>query len=57
MSEKRQSVGVTPETDDFAARYDRMIQPGSGSWIIKVVVVATVILVVWGLVSYFYPGG
>jgi len=53
MSEEQQTVSVTPETDDFAARYDRMIAPGSGGWIIKVVVVAAVILVIWGAVSYF----
>lgn len=56
MSEERQTVSVTPETDDFAARYDRMVAPGSGGWVIKVVVVVAVILVVWGVVSYFAGG-
>jgi len=56
MSKEQQTVSVTPEEDDFAARYDRMVAPGSGSWIIKVVVVAAVILVVWGAVSFFAGG-
>ena len=56
MSEERQTVSVTPETDDFAARYDRMVEPGAGGWIIKVVVVAAVVLLVWGAVSYFAGG-
>jgi hypothetical protein len=53
MSEKRQSVSISPETDDFAARYDRMIAPGAGSWIIKIVVLVAVVVVVWGAVAYF----
>jgi hypothetical protein len=56
MSEERQSVSITPDSDDFAARYDRMIAPGAGSWIIKVVVVLGIIIVVWGAVSYFAGG-
>ena len=56
MSRERQTVSVTPETDDFAARYDRMVAPGSGSWVIKVVVVVAVIFVVWGAVSFFAGG-
>ena len=57
MSKKQQTVSVTPEADDFAARYDRMVEPGAGGWIIKVVVVAAVILVVWwGAASYFTGG-
>ena len=52
MSEKEKTVSITPETDDFAARYDRMTAPGSGGWIIKVVVVVAVIVVAWGAVSY-----
>ena len=56
MSKEQQTVSVTPEEDDFAARYDRMVEPGSGGWIIKVVVVAAAIIVVWGAVSYFAGG-
>jgi hypothetical protein len=53
MNEEQQTVSVTPEEDDFAARYDRMVEPGSGGWIIKVGVVVAVVVVVWGAVSYF----
>jgi hypothetical protein len=53
MSEERQSVSISPEKDDFAARYDRMSAPGAGGWIIKVVVLLAVIVVVWGAIVHF----
>lgn len=52
MSEQRRStVSVHPEVDDFAARYDRMIMPGAGTWVIKIVIGLGVLLVVWALAA------
>lgn len=56
MDGENRSVSVSPETDDFAARYDRMVEPGSGSWVIKWTVVAVVILGIIGAAAYFLGG-
>lgn len=51
MSEKP-SVNMTPETDGFAARYDRMVE-GSGSWAIGVLVAIIAAVVVVGLILQY----
>jgi len=48
MSDKP-SVSMTPETDGFAARYDRMVER-SGAWVFKVIIAIVVLVVVVGLV-------
>ncbi len=51
MSDKP-SVSMTPESDGFAGRYDRMVER-SGSWALKVVFAIAALLVVLGLISRF----
>ncbi len=48
MSDKP-SVRMTPETDGFAARYDRMVER-SGAWVFKVIIAIVVLVVVVGLI-------
>ena len=55
-NDENRSVSMSPETDDFAARYDRMVEPGSGSWVIKWMVGAIVILGIIGAAAYFLGG-
>ncbi len=43
------SVRMTPETDGFAARYDRMVER-SGAWVFKVIIAIVVLVVVVGLI-------
>ena len=43
------SVNMTPETDGFAARYDRMVER-SGAWVFKVIIAIVVLVVVVGLI-------
>lgn len=50
MTEKR-SVRVSPEADDFAARYDRMVAKGSGAWVVKALIGLVLLLVVLGVVT------
>jgi len=40
---------MTPETDGFAARYDRMVER-SGAWVFKVIIAIVVLVVVVGLI-------
>ena len=51
MSDKP-TVSMTPETDGFAARYDRMVER-SGSWALKIAIAVVVLIVVVGLISRF----
>ena len=51
MSDKP-SVRMTPETDGFAARYDRMVER-SGAWVIKYIVAIVAIVVVVGLLLQY----
>ncbi len=48
MSDKP-SVSMTPETDGFAARYDRMVDR-SGAWVFKAIIAIVVLVVVVGLI-------
>ena len=48
MSDKP-SVSMTPETDGFAGRYDRMVER-SGAWVIKVIIAIVALVVVVGLI-------
>ena len=48
MSEKP-SVSMTPESDGFAARYDRMVER-SGAWVFKVIIAIVALVVVIGLI-------
>ena len=48
MTEK-QTVSTTPESDGFAARYDRMVER-SGSWVFKAIIAIVVLIVVLGLI-------
>lgn len=52
MSEKRRIARYSPEVDDFASRYDRMVATGASPWAVKVTVVVAGILIVLGVVSY-----
>lgn len=49
---KRKTVSVTPESDDFAARYDRMLETGPGPWVLRIVLATALILAVAGLLNY-----
>ena len=51
MSEKP-SVNMTPETDGFAARYDRMVE-GSGGWAFKAIIAIVALVVIVGLVLQY----
>lgn len=51
MSERKRSVSVSPEADDFAARYDRMVEKGSGGWAVKALIGLVLLLVIVGVVS------
>lgn len=44
----RPSVSMTPDSDGFAARYDRMVER-SGAWVFKVIIAIVVLLVVAGV--------
>ena len=46
------SVSMTPESDGFAGRYDRMVER-SGSWALKAVIAIVAVIVVLGLISQF----
>ena len=46
------SVSMTPETDGFAARYDRMVER-SGAWVFKVIVAIVALVVAVGLLLQF----
>jgi hypothetical protein len=48
MSDKP-SVSMTPESDGFAARYDRMVER-SGAWVFKALVLVIALVVVVGLI-------
>ena len=48
MSDKP-SVSMTPESDGFAARYDRMVER-SGAWVFKVLIAIVALVVVVGLI-------
>jgi hypothetical protein len=51
MSEKP-SVNMTPETDGFAARYDRMVER-SGAWALKAVIAIVAVVVIVGLILQY----
>ena len=51
MSDKP-TVNMTPESDGFAARYDRMVER-SGSWVFKAILAIVVVVVVIGLIGRF----
>lgn len=51
MSEKP-SVNMTPESDGFAARYDRMVER-SGGWAIKAVIAIVAVVVIVGLILQY----
>ena len=48
MSDKP-SVSMTPESDGFAARYDRMVEK-SGSWVFKTLLLIITFVVVVSLI-------
>ena len=48
MSDKP-SVSMTPESDGFAARYDRMVEK-SGAWAFKSILLIIAFVVVVGLI-------
>ena len=48
MSDKP-SVSMTPESDGFAARYDRMVER-SGAWVFKSILLIVALVVVVGLI-------
>jgi hypothetical protein len=48
MSDKP-SVSMTPESDGFAARYDRMVEK-SGAWVFKSILLIIAVVVVVGLI-------
>ena len=48
MSDKP-SVSMTPESDGFAARYDRMVEK-SGAWVFKSILLIIAFVVVVGLI-------
>ena len=48
MSDKP-SVSMTPESDGFAARYDRMVEK-SGAWVFKSILLINAFVVVVGLI-------
>ena len=52
MSDKP-SVSMTPETDGFAGRYDRMVER-SGSWVFKAVLAIIALRAILGLASRFF---
>jgi hypothetical protein len=51
MSDKP-TVNMTPESDGFAARYDRMVE-SSGSWAFKAIIAIVALVVVIGVISRF----
>ncbi len=51
MSDKP-SVSMTPESDGFAGRYDRMVER-SGSWALKAIVAIVALIVVFALINQF----
>ncbi len=51
MSDKP-SVSMTPESDGFAGRYDRMVER-SGSWAFKAIIAVVALIVILGLISQF----
>ena len=51
MTEK-QTVSTTPESDGFAARYDRMVAR-SGSWGFKAILAIIALIIIIGLVRQF----
>lgn len=51
MNEQKSSVRLSPEADDFAARYDRMVAKGSGSWAVKALIGTVLLLIVLGVLS------
>ena len=48
MSDKP-SGSMTPESDGFAARYDRMVEK-SGAWVFKSILLIIAVVVVVGLI-------
>ena len=46
------SVSMTPESDGFAGRYDRMVER-SGSWALKAFIAIVALIAVFGLISQF----
>jgi hypothetical protein len=48
-------VGVNGEPDDFGARYDRMVEGGGTSWVIKVLVGIAVVLIAAGAIWSLLP--
>ena len=48
MSDKP-SVSMSPESDGFAARYDRMVEK-SGAWVFKSILLIIAVVVVVGLI-------
>lgn len=51
MSDGPDGVGVNGETDDFAARYDKLVVGAAAGWVVKTVVVGVIALAVVGLVA------
>lgn len=49
--QRRETVSITAEVDDFAARYDRMAAAGSGFWAVKVGVALVILIVVLGVLG------
>ena len=49
---KRRTHSITPETDDFGARYDRMVAGGPGPWALKIVVALIAALAAIGLLGF-----
>jgi len=56
MSETAGPVGVNGEADDFAARYDRLVQGAMLGWVVKTTLGGVVCLVIVGLLSRLILG-
>ncbi len=51
MSDVSHGVGVNGETDDFAARYDKLVEGALAGWVLKITVAGVVGLAIVGLVA------
>lgn len=52
MKEKGKIATYSPDVDDFASRYDRMVATGAGSRAVKVAVVVALLLAAVGLLGF-----
>lgn len=55
MSDEPRGVGVNGETDDFAARYDRMVDGRVAPMAIKVTLVLLALLLAVAVIGWLLP--